>query len=603
MGDATKADFDRLDVGALLLGVKPTCSNFAGVLDAKWREVLAAEDRIGAAVLSLLSDVCSYGLRPADRQEPFGPRLRGDGCRTPIPSDLDDPSRVLLADIYDTISVSELRARVADVLFVLRRHQKFGQVALDAYLESAEVLMTPEHWAEASYRLERALTITLSLKPERDRVASVITRAIENRKGDSGFFSAKMMQALLEARLGDPSTMATLAEEAAKKAITDGAWDRAREYFLLFAQWSRKLGKPDDDVRAKREAAECYVKLADAAGSRSLEASFLERAIQSLRTLASTQARVEALHVRLIAAEREAPKEFKEHSSSVELGDAPARARSHVGGVPLLEAIARLSGLAWPPPIATIREGVIAAAKNALLFNAMPRVMMNRHGKVMGKRGSLLAGTPDQQAEAHRQAMFERARQLREIFVVSTIEPARAQIAEEHFISIRELLPLVTASAFVPADREVVFALGLAAGFNGDYAVALHVLMPQFENAIRTILAQAGTITSKIADDGVQDERDLGWLLYCEDAKRIFGEDLVFEMQGLLVERFGGNLRNQMAHGLLDVAEMIGLQSIYFWWLTLDLVVRPLLRTSELPAETGSDASTATATESDVVAP
>ena len=33
----------------------------------------------------------------------------------------------------------------------------------------------------------------------------------------------------------------------------------------------------------------------------------------------------------------------------------------------------------------------------------------------------------------------------------------------------------------------------------------------------------------------------------------MFGDDLLFEMQGLLVERFGGNLRNGVADGLLDV--------------------------------------------------
>ena len=33
--------------------------------------------------------------------------------------------------------------------------------------------------------------------------------------------------------------------------------------------------------------------------------------------------------------------------------------------------------------------------------------------------------------------------------------------------------------------------------------------------------------------------------------RKLLGEDLVFDLQGLLVERFGVNLRNRMAHGLM----------------------------------------------------
>jgi hypothetical protein len=113
---------------------------------------------------------------------------------------------------------------------------------------------------------------------------------------------------------------------------------------------------------------------------------------------------------------------------------------------------------------------------------------------------------------------------------------------------------------------------------------ALHLLMPQLEHAVRTLLAQRGAFTSKVDDDGIQDERDLGWLLYQPEAKEVFGEDLLFDMQGLLVERSGSNLRNLMAHGLLDPDQCIQAQSTYFWWLTLRLVVWPLLAHGEVAA-------------------
>ena len=176
----------------------------------------------------------------------------------------------------------ELRGRLADVLFVVRRHHKFGKAAIDAYLESAAKLLTPNDWVKASYRLERALMITVSVKAERDRVVNIFTEKLNKRAGDPSYFSAKMMEVLLEQRFGDAALMAPLAEAAAEAATTDGEWDRAREYFLLLAQWSRRGGNAPQHALARRQAAESYVKLADGAGAKSLEASFLERAIQSL---------------------------------------------------------------------------------------------------------------------------------------------------------------------------------------------------------------------------------------------------------------------------------------------------------------------------------
>ena len=212
-------------------------------------------------------------------------------------------------------------------------------------------------------------------------------------------------------------------------------------------------------------------------------------------------------------------------------------------------------------------------------------MLVNRHGKVMAKRGSLIVGDAETREKSLRGAMFERAAQQREYVVVAAIKPARAQLVEEHYVGYRSLLPLTMASAFVPAGREEIFALGLAAGFDGDLATALHLLMPQFENALRGTLAANGALTSKIDAEGIQDEKDLGWLLTCDYARRVFGENLLFDMRGLLIERFGANLRNQMAHGLLDIDVIVGPQSIYFWWLTLHMVVRPLLpQYEEAPA-------------------
>ncbi len=78
---------------------------------------------------------------------------------------------------------------------------------------------------------------------------------------------------------------------------------------------------------------------------------------------------------------------------------------------------------------------------------------------------------------------------------------------------------------------------------------------------------------------------------------QVLGEELVFQLKGLLVHHPGANLRNEIAHGTLGVDDFnsgfYGLQSIYLWWLALRLCL-----TCMLPVGKGEKAEAAT-TETD----
>jgi hypothetical protein len=158
------------------------------------------------------------------------------------------------------------------------------------------------------------------------------------------------------------------------------------------------------------------------------------------------------------------------------------------------------------------------------------------------------------------------------------IEPARQQLIAEHVARPVDLLFLVQDNPFIPVGREGLFLRGLHAGLHGDIVLALHLLLPQVENSIREILAMQGVITSKLESDATQDERDLGWVLTRPEMAKIFGESMAFDLRGLLVERFGLNLRNAIAHGLLAESQMITPGAIYAWWLVLRLCCIPIAR-------------------------
>jgi hypothetical protein len=129
----------------------------------------------------------------------------------------------------------------------------------------------------------------------------------------------------------------------------------------------------------------------------------------------------------------------------------------------------------------------------------------------------------------------------------------------------------------VPEGHEILYAKGLQAGVRGDLDLAAHLLLPQIEHSLRYVLAQRGVITSSIDQEGIQKECDLNRMLYMPIVKEIFGDDLVFHLQRLLVDPLGANLRNRMAHGMMSSGEFFSIAVAYLYWLILQLVCLPVI--------------------------
>ncbi len=177
--------------------------------------------------------------------------------------------------------------------------------------------------------------------------------------------------------------------------------------------------------------------------------------------------------------------------------------------------------------------------------------------------------------------MYRLAVEYQRLHAQTFIEPARYQINVEHSVRIKDLLPIVSNSPFVPPEREYLFAKGLYAGLTGDFFTSTHILIPQIENSIRYLLwTQQNVRTSGLDNRGIQEEHRLTTTLdpsKCPEISSIFNEDTLFDLQGLLVEDSGSNLRNRMAHGLINDNGFFSPLMSYLWWLTLRLCCLPIL--------------------------
>ena len=218
--------------------------------------------------------------------------------------------------------------------------------------------------------------------------------------------------------------------------------------------------------------------------------------------------------------------------------------------------------------------------RNNIWSQIVPAVYMTEKGKHIAEKPSVMEGDKESQDLCLKAEMMQQTKLHRGLMVSGRIKPALHVINAEHFVRLQDLEFIVRDNPFVPAGRESIFLRGLFAGLRGDFLVAAHLLVPQVENSIRELLYNyAGERrTSKLKDDLTQPERDLNELLYRDDVKRIMGEDLLFDLQSLLVAPgFGANLRNQLAHGLMDVDQFYADEAVYAWWLVWRICCLPSL--------------------------
>ena len=528
------------------------------------------------AVFEILAAVTGAAIKPESNEEFFAE----------IFQNLTDEHLDFLAEIASDISDPELQARVADILWVKRRDYRMAQLAVTAYLQSATELEDPDHWTWCFQRIERTLRLARRIKYQVEAVVAHIEAVLDRYKGeDPLWLSAKLMELLQEYRLGDPTKYAALAEKAATLAESAHDWDRARTYWQIKARW-HLIEKDEDKERAAwMLAAETYVKEAEDALQRNpapyLTAShYLQKAVEAFRNIRGTQeekaadkVRAEEVHKLLIQSQEESSKEYITFSKEIDISKQVEQARAYVRGKEFQDALFALALLGASPKISRLRQEV---QDTVWMSEFMPVVMKNEMGKVVASQPS----NPDDAEAATRFEMYRLAVEYQRLHAQAFIEPARYQLNLEHSVRLNDLLPIVSHSPFVPPEREYLFAKGLYAGLTGDFFTSTHILIPQIENSVRYLLEKRGAVTSGLDDRGIQNEHYLTSTLYPRnypEITSIFDEDTLFDLQGLLVEHSGSNLRNLMAHGRINDDGFLSPLMSYLWWLTLRLCCLPIL--------------------------
>ena len=258
---------------------------------------------------------------------------------------------------------------------------------------------------------------------------------------------------------------------------------------------------------------------------------------------------------------------------AIDVSDSIEQARDAVRGKSVEHALAAFANL-HQISAKKLRKSAIESLSSSSLRALIPKVVTTHDGRVSFRTPGIRDSTPSEQDELEIRAEMNRFHYgpLVSIAVQALILPALNVLTLEHRLREIDFIELARRSPIVPLGREVLFGKALAHGFNLDFATSLHLLTPQIENMVRFHLKAAGVSTTHLDQEGIETENGLSALIDLPQTTAIFGEDLSYEIKALFCDQLGPNLRNNVAHGLLDDQQTHSVDAIYAWWLGLKLV-------------------------------
>lgn len=544
-------------------------------------------------VFWLLADACSMTIDPASPNQPFKPSFASSRGRSVFTDDFSSDDIQFFTQIVSEVDENWLRARLSDLLWlrIQPRKVEYALMALDAYCQLP--LDADTYLAGSRECWSRALSLARMLKKVAgDRLAkmeAVIVNAFNCATVSDGFLACWLAELLNEYWLGQNilGDIAAKMEHLGRDFLSIEEYYRARDYFCSAADWYVRIGNTEQSAKLKVLAAECWVKEAEASNSSMVAANFYENAIKLYRTIPrkdrahnKVAERISELRVLLNTHGEKSLSEMSVHKTqSGDLSELISFARTAVTGKSAINALSAFVNLHQGVDTNKLRSQVTDRMRQFPLSAMFASTHVSRDGRVVAKRPALsLGGSPSTDDEiAIRAEMIRDYDTLVEIVVRSYIWPALEEILLEHRLRERDFVELARQSPIVPENRDALFGKALFAGYERDYVVALHLIIPQVEHMVRVQLKYAGATTTNLDKDGIQNENGLSTLMALPEADQIFGPNLAFEIRALFCDAFGANLRNELAHGLLEDGDFHSSKAIYAWWLMLRLTLNSYL--------------------------
>lgn len=554
-----------------------------------------------ARILELLGRVSSMMLTPSSLNEPFKPMFQDfqAGRRSSLPEDFTTDELEFFEGILSEVNEPWLKARLADLLWLIKKpkNPEHAKIAIRSYIVHT---IDPETWRrDIDDCWERAARLAMQVG-DSDKLNEIKNHLFSafGIEYPSGKFMKLWLADLMDRLNIDRDFREDIALnlfQIGEDQKNTGDFNAARSYFELAAKKHQQSGDENRWLESLISIADCFEQEADSRStdSKMVANSFYENAIQAYRCVPVKHRdtydvinKIQSIRVKIANTGKASLGEMGLiKSPEVDISDIAKSAIAHVSGKKSLEeALLYFTGFYAGPDISELANSAQEIMRSSPMSSIFGSSHMSSDGRVVAKTppANLSAGEDDpaNQAVLNRQIQQQFAIEI-QFLVEGEILPALRQLLTEHRVTKHILESACHFSPIVPQERERLLGYALWLGFEYDFGNAIHLLCPQVENIVRCLLKEAGAHTSNIDREGIENENGLSTLMDLPEANRVFGDNLAFEIKSVFTDALGFNLRNEVAHGLLDDGSSSSIHAIYAWWMILRLVIRSITNNAQ----------------------
>ena len=536
-----------------------------------------------------ISAVCSFMLRTDNWHEPYVPMMIIGGQRSAIPEDFRGEPIDALYENLDRFKNPALRARVADVVWLLNpNYAKAGYEALKAYAQAAQILCLDNGEEEGDFSpflgaeyLGRAIEIARRIGWDKDESIAIRELLKKVRTNAANEHIPNLFKRLADFDINYGVSSPGEVAEQAKKIISNESDANVRHMLWHVAAQDYARNQRDNErSQCIIAAAECSVEIADQSTDSALvKAHHIERALVELHKTKGTKEQRVELRGRLKEIQASIPDEMQHFFVKSDISDIVKGIRTKAKGKKMMEILRALVLISSSPNPEKLQE----SAKKTISRFPLSHMFSSVHyaNKMPVARVAGASSTDDPGADAIRQAICQEESLRRGLAVSSSIYPLLEIISTEHHIGKAEIVFLCQRSLIIPHERVAIYAEGFMRFFRGDMLSAVHILVPQMENSFRYALEQCGVDLSTIkTSDMTQGVKSLSQIFekFRNDMENAFGPALVMDIDNVFHHRIGLHLRDRLFHGLVNDEELIlGSQVCYACWLIFHICFLPLL--------------------------
>lgn len=344
-------------------------------------------------------------------------------------------------------------------------------------------------------------------------------------------------RAVIEKRLG----------VAEKHFWEGGEFSDSRRFLELKLKWFKKFKAPQPELEKIRiKIAESFINEAKA---RETEGNFLAAAVQYEEGIKSyldlgKPDLAKPIKVGLKDCILKAEGKFKTISVRGELpsGEINKWIR-FIKGDSTLESLKKLAlDETFMPDLEKERRFAEQSAKKYPLSTLIPRLVIDQ--------GKIITRTTSEEEAIQLQITKNIVLKLQLVSIF--LEKLFDTLINEQGLNVDSLIAHFKAWGLIEEESLLLLKKGFERYFEGDYVSTLYILLPQFERILQNVFREAGMDTTTVKDGRYQDTT-LGGFLEKDFVKDTLEPGLYKLFQVLMIAQDGLNLRNDMAHGYLEV--------------------------------------------------